>query len=115
MGPLGEFGRWGCSSKPCQQYPRIERAARAFEDASNGDHADDAVVAHEAMFDEAPFLVPAEQSSVNLEALEYLEIAAKLRDGITHHRERLLFSVNPKRPRSHEPVQAADICEREIS
>src|SRR5579863_256369 len=104
MGPLGELRRWGRSSKPCQQYPRIERPARAFEDASNGDYADDAIIAYEAMFDEAPFLVPAEQSGVNLEALECLEIAAKLGDGVTYHGERLLFSCDAKGSRSHEPV-----------
>src|ERR1700728_4336822 len=103
MGPLREFRRRGGVGKTSQQYPRIERSARAFEDASNGDHADNATIAHEAMFDEAPFLVPAEQSGVNLEAFECLEIAAKLGDGIAHQGERLLFSCNAKGSRAHEP------------
>src|SRR5277367_1279368 len=104
MGPLREFRRWGGMRDPCQQYSRIERPARAFEDASNGDHADDALIAHEAMFNEAPFLVPAEQSGVDLEAFERLEIAAKLGDGITHHGKRLLLSCDAEGTRSHEPV-----------
>src|SRR5580700_2770023 len=100
MGPVGEFRRWGGMRESSQQYPGIERAARTFEDASNGDHADDAMIAHEAMFDEAPLFIPAEQPGVNLEALECLKIAAKLGDGVSHHRERLLLSCNAKGPRS---------------
>ena len=98
-----------------QQHSQVERPLRAFENTSNGNHPDDAMIAHEAMLDEAPLLVPAEQSGVNLESLKYLEVAAKLGDGISHHRERLPLSCHAEGPGLHEPLQAANIRQREIS
>jgi hypothetical protein len=73
------------------------------------------MLAYEAMFDKAPFVIPSQQSRVNLERLEQLEIATKLGDCIAHNRECALLSCHGKDARSHEPMHAANVCERKVS
>jgi len=73
------------------------------------------MVTHEAMLDKCPLAIPAYQARLNLDGLKCFEIAAKLGDCIAHHGERFLLSSNAKDTRSHEPMQAANVCERKIS
>jgi len=65
--------------KSLQERSRINRAVGSLEDAANRNHPNDAVRADEAVFEESPLVVPANQSRVDFEGLERSHVAAKLR------------------------------------
>jgi hypothetical protein len=52
---------------------------------------------------------------VNLEPLEQLEILTKLGDHIAYDGERFIPSCNPQHACAHEPMNAANVGEREIA
>src|SRR5882672_4945000 len=108
--PLGQFGRWRVVRESGQKYSGIDRAVRSFECTANCYHANHASIAHEAMFDESPLVVPAYQARLDLDGLKYFEIAAKLGDGIANHREGVLPPRNAERTGKREPVNPADVC-----
>ena len=54
----------------CEKHPWIERATRSLEHTANCNQPDDTIPTHEAVFEKAPFAIPADQAGVNLEDLE---------------------------------------------
>ena len=115
IGPPGQFRRWRLVPECRQKHSGIDRSIRSFEHSANCNHADHAMVTHEAMLDKCPLAIPAYQARLNLDGLKCLEIAAKLGDCIAHHREGSLPSRDAKRAALQEPVDASDVGERKIS
>src|ERR1700693_6349898 len=103
---MGEFGG---------QYTGMHRPVGSLEYAANHDHPEHAPAAHETMFDESPLAVPADQPGMNLETLHKLQVAAKLGDRVADHGESLVPPCNGQSAAEHEPLQAADIGERQIA
>ena len=99
----------------CQKYPRIEGAARSFEDTANCDHSNHTIPTHEAVFDKSPLAIPADEARVNLEPLEQLEIVTKLGDRIAYDGECFMPSCNPQHTGTREPMNAANVGERKIA
>ena len=90
-------------------------AVGSFEHATYRHHADHASFPHETMLEKTPAVVPAKHSSLDLEALERLEIAPEFGDRISNDGHRLVASCRLQNARTQEPVHAPDVCEREVS
>jgi len=88
----------------CQENAGIDGTAGPFEDTSNRNHPEYAILTYEAVFDKSPFVVPSNQACTNLKGLEYLEILSKFGDGIAYHGERLLLPRKAEQPCAHEPM-----------
>src|ERR1700730_5573827 len=113
--PRRQLWRWACVGKSSQDFSGIARAVAPLEYTANGHHPNHAAPAHEAVLEEPPLVVPADQSRVDFEGLECPEVAAKLCDHVAHDRVCFVPACHPKHPRTHEPMHAANVGEREIS
>src|SRR6266540_4332643 len=112
--PFRQFRRGRRVGKSRQENHWVDRTSRSFEDTANSNHADYAILAHEAVFQESPLPVPSNQARVDLENLEYPEIATELGDRIADHGERLLSSCKSEHAGTHEPIDATNVGERKI-
>lgn len=113
--PLRQGWRLALRADGGQQELRIDRPARAFEYTADTDDAEHAILAHEAMLEKSPAMVPAEQSGVNLELLEHLQIAPEFCNRITDDRNCALAARDMDRAGAQKPVQPRDVREREVT
>ena len=98
-----------------QKYLRIDGPGRSFEDTANYDHADNAILTHEAVFEKSPLAIPADQARVNLESLDFPQIVTKLDNRVANDGHRLVLPCHPQHTGAHEPMDAANVGKCEIA
>src|SRR4029453_6111395 len=76
--PFRQCRRWRRVSKSRQEHRWIDGASRSFEDTANSNNADHPILAHEAVFQESPLVIPSDQARVDFEGLECPEIVTEL-------------------------------------
>jgi len=94
---------------------RINWAGRTLEETANGDDSNYAIHAHEAMLNKSPFPIPTNQARMDFKNLKQLEIVTKPGDRIAYDRQGLMLTHDSKEIRTHEPVHASNIGQREIA
>src|SRR4029434_3060005 len=112
--PFRQYRRWRRVGKSRQEHRWIDGTFRSFEDTANSNHADHPILAHEAVFQETPLAVPSDQARVDLELLEYPEIATELGDRVANHRKRLLSSCESYHAGTRELIDATDVGKRKM-
>ena len=102
-------------SQSSEQHLRINRATPSLEYPSDRNHSNNAILAHEAVFQKTPFAVPTDQARVNFEGLKYCEVTTKLGGRIADDRKRLVLSGNSQNTSTDKLVHATNVGERKIS
>ncbi|MNI33448.1 hypothetical protein D3C73_873980 [compost metagenome] len=93
----------------------VDGALAGAEQAAHHHHPDHAPAADEAVFHEAPLVVPAKHPRVDFEGLEQFQFTAELAPGIAHDRHRLVPQRHPKSATAQYVVHAADVGQGEVA
>src|SRR5262249_49819508 len=113
--PLGQFGGWRAVTQFSAHHLWINRATLSLQHRTAGNHPNDAILAHEAVFEKHPLAVPTDHARMNLEGLKYFEVMTKLCELIANHRKRLVLSCNSESAGTHNPMSATNLGECKIS
>jgi hypothetical protein len=93
----------------------INQATLSLYHRTAGNHPNDAILAHEAVFEKHPLAIPTHQARVNFEGLKYLEVMTEFCEGIANHKKGRVLPYNSENARTHNPLRATNVGECKVS